>query len=273
MKKIYISYPHRTLHEGMLHELKYELDHLGFEFINKRTNRDWEMWESNSSTHLIDKSDVFLFVYTGKNSSQFIELGYAMALSKKILIVADQDVEIPSDLRHMIYLRLDLNTSEFIYAISKALRDFKIDERREAERISTLPELISASLNNERILDTISPNDFEMMVVEYFRSIGLQVETAANRDYGYDFILMGFENYNRTIVEVKKYNQNSKVSVNTIHQVFGTLNIYDADHAIIITTSDFTSSAKDFVHKMDNKLELWNFETLFEKVNATHNIR
>ena len=93
----------------------------------------------------------------------------------------------------------------------------------------------------------------------------------SNRDYGFDFVLRNYKNYHKTIVEVKKYSQSSKVSVNTIHQVFGTLNIYEADHALIITTSDFTSSAKDFVSKMNEKVELWNIENLIEQIRTTHN--
>jgi HJR/Mrr/RecB family endonuclease len=48
------------------------------------------------------------------------------------------------------------------------------------------------------------------------------------------------------------------------------MNIYEADHSIIITTSDFTSSAKDFATSFSNKIELWNYETIISKLKDAY---
>ena len=273
MKNIFISYSYRKMNEVMIHELTWELEHLGYNVLNKEKeeiNSNFQLQESMG--YLLEKSSIFLFIMSDYNPTQFIELGYAMALSKKVLVIADYDIDIPDELRHINFLRIDLKSSESIYHILNNIKKLKVEERDELIEIATINQLIQLSYDDTRFLDKISGLEFENLMFNYFQEIGMEPERPeSNRDYGFDFVLRNYKNYNKTIVEVKKYSQNSKVSVNTIHQVFGTLNIYEADHALIITTSDFTSSAKDFVSKMYEKVELWNIENLIEQIRTTHN--
>jgi restriction endonuclease len=273
MKRIYISSSFKHVDDFLSFQLKEELIFSGYEVINPSRNEIVHSSEIKESVEfLINKCDLFIAILKDNNPWQYFELGYAIASSKKVLIVADYDIEIPYPLKNYQFLRTGLDSSNSIFDIIRYLEKLRFGENKESEPINTLEEFNSLLEIDRQTIDKVSGPEFELLIAKFFESKGFNVKQAdSTSDYGFDLIINNYEGHNKTIVEVKKYNRNSKVSVNTIHQVFGTMNICEADHAIIITTSDFTSSAKDFAQSFPGKLELWNYETLNEKINTTHN--
>ncbi len=267
MKKIYISSSFKNADDFLTYTLKRDLIEMGYEVVNKESDESFFDESKATPEYLISQSDVFIAIIKDKSTFTFYELGYATALGKKVLIISESEFDLPLSLRKYNYIRLDSGIHNSIYDVINFLQKIKIEEKHERNNISNFKELIINFRQNSQIIDRISGSEFEEFIFNYFRSKGIDIDRPnTHTDYGYDFILRNWNGFEKTIVEVKKYNRNSKVSVNTIQQVVGAMNIYEADHGIIITTSDFTSSAKEFASSMTRKIELWDINYLTENL-------
>tara|TARA_R110001592_G_C12923714_1_gene728777 strand:- start:4 stop:837 length:834 start_codon:yes stop_codon:yes gene_type:complete len=273
MKKIYLSSSDKHIDDFFSFHLKEELQIIGFEVINPSRNEYIHSQEINQ-THdfLINKCDLFISILKSNYPWQMFELGYAIASGKKVLIVADTDTDLPYNLKNYQFIRTDLESSHSVYSIIRYLEKIQFEESHEERNIETLEEFTDLLRVDSTAIDKISGSEFELLIANFFKSKGYGVQLAETSSYyGFDLMIDNFEGHRKTIIEIKKYNRNSKVSINTIHQVFGTMSICEADYAIVITTSDFTSSAKNFATSISDKIELWNYETLIDKIRTTHN--
>jgi HJR/Mrr/RecB family endonuclease len=264
MKNIYISSSLKHIDDLITFTLKRDLIEMGYEVINKESNDSF--FDENKATpeYWISQADVFIAIIKDKTPFVFFELGYATALGKKVLIISESEFDMPSSLKKYNYIRFDSGgISNSIYSVINFLQNTRIEEKSIRENITTFKDLIINLRENPQIIDRISGAEFEEFIYTYFRNTGVDIDRpSTSSDYGYDFILSNWKGYPKTIVQAKKYNKNSKVSVNTIQQIIGAMNIYDADKAIIITTSEFTASAKEFASTMKRTIELWDINYL-----------
>lgn len=267
MKKIYISGSPTFGNDYFTFSFKRDASEMGYQVLNR--DQDTETMEKhNSNAYLISQADIFIAVISDKSPNVFYELGYATALGKKVLIVSDIDTELPSDIKQFTFIRVDNNlTNSAYYNVFNFLEKARIEEKQVEGNIKDLKSFLIAMKENPQIVDRITASELEDFFYNYFREIGVSVDKPKKSiDYGFDLTLYDWENHKKTIVEVKKHNKNSKVAVNTIQQVIGVVNIYEADHALIITTSEFTSSAKEYASTIDRKIELWDLDYLFKKI-------
>lgn len=269
MKKIYISSFSKSTDDYYSFNLKSDLSALGYEIVNKDTNPfSYNDERRVTPEFLISQSDVFIAIIKEKSPFVFYELGYAAALGKKVLIICDSEFDLPESLRNYNYARFDSTLSNTLYTVINFLQRTTIEENSLKENISTLKDFIQQTKLNPQIIDRVSGAELEELVYNYFVGIGANVERPKStaEHYGFDLMLYQWEGHKKTLIEVKKYNKNSKVSVNTIQQVVGAINIYNASHAVIITTSEFTASALEYAKIIDRRIELWDINTLSSKV-------
>lgn len=108
-----------------------------------------------------------------------------------------------------------------------------------------------------------SPIEFEQFIAELFTKMGYSTSTTpSSADYGADVIA---KKDNETIaIQVKRYKPDNKVGVKEVNQVLGSMYRYNADKAIVITTSDFTRAVRKLARTAP--LELWNRAKLYEMV-------
>lgn len=267
MKKIYISSPFRHVDDFFIFNLKKDLTDLGYEVLYPEKSEAFTEDLKVAPEYQITQSDIFIAVIKERNPYVFYELGYATALGKKVLIISDSDFDMPASLKNYNYIKFDHSSSHSIYNIINFIQNVTIENKKASIEISELKHFVSELKSNPQLVDRVSGPQFEDMVFNYFQNIGAKIQRPnQTTDYGYDFILQNHNGFNKTIVEVKKYSSNSKVSVNTIQQVVGAMNIYEADHAILITTSEFTSSAKDFATSLKRQIELWDINYLTDNL-------
>lgn len=267
MKKIYISSSFKHVDDFLTFTLKRDLMEMGYEVVNKESNESFFDESKATPEYWISQADVFIALIKDKSPFVFYELGYATALGKKVLIISESEFDLPTSLKKYNYVRFDSSMSNAIYNVINFLQKTNIEEKLVKDNISNFKELIANFRKNSQIIDRVSGSEFEDFIFNYFRNSGVNVDRPyTSIDYGYDFILNNWKGFAKTIVEVKKYNRNSKVSVNTIQQVVGAMNIYEADHAVIITTSEFTASAKEFASSMTKKIELWDINYLTQNL-------
>ncbi len=266
MNKIYISSSGKYIDDFLTFTLKRDLIQNGYTVL--KNEDDESLFDENKATpeYLISQSDFFIAVIKDKSPFVFYELGYATALGKKVLIISESESDLPSSLKKYNVIRFDLGTTNIIYNVINFLKKTNISKDINKDYFSNFKELITSVRGNSQIIDTISASELDEFIIKYFKSKGIIVDKPGISEYGCDFILKDWKGFPKTIVEVKKYNRNSKVSVSSIQQVIGAMNIYDADHAIIITTSEFTASAKEFASSMQKKIELWDIHFLTKEL-------
>jgi hypothetical protein len=116
--------------------------------------------------------------------------------------------------------------------------------------------------------ENLSPRDFEVLVAQILASFGWQVSlTPPERDGGVDVIGItkdpsGLET--TWAVECKRYGQDREAGVNLVRQLYATRVALGFDKAVLVTTTGFTSDARQFaerahgLHLVDHKgLKEW----------------
>lgn len=104
----------------------------------------------------------------------------------------------------------------------------------------------------------LTPRDFELLVAYLYRKKGYQVNiTPRTRDGGYDIVAekQSSRELQRFHVECKRYEES--VGVRIVRAVLGTLVVKKATKAVIVTSSNFTDTAKKEAYQ-SQRMELLN---------------
>jgi restriction system protein len=134
------------------------------------------------------------------------------------------------------------------------------------------PTIISANQAMVEVLKkrpedifNLSPRKYEELVAELLRDMGYDVElTPATRDGGKD-ILAYFKTDCATflcLVEAKRYRSDRKIGVELVRTLYGTLLDYQANSAMMVTSSSFSKDARDFQKKHEYQLSLRDYTDL-----------
>jgi restriction endonuclease Mrr len=59
------------------------------------------------------------------------------------------------------------------------------------------------------------------------------------------------------LVEIKKRNPNSRISISSVQQLLGAAHAYEDSAALLICTSGFTDSAREFAMRQSPRIRLW----------------
>lgn len=105
--------------------------------------------------------------------------------------------------------------------------------------------------DNPELLQELSPREFEELVAELIRNSGWDVSlTPQTRDGGYDIFATKKEVIGEitSIIEVKKYRKDRPVGIEVVRELYGVKNFLNVSQAILVTSSRFTASAKEFVN-------------------------
>ncbi len=72
----------------------------------------------------------------------------------------------------------------------------------------------------------------------------------------------------RSLVEAKRHSAHRPVGVELVRQLYGTLIDADANSAMMVTTSNFTSGAKIFQQRHKYKLALKDYANVVQWING-----
>jgi len=126
------------------------------------------------------------------------------------------------------------------------------------------------------LLRKLRPTDFENFVAELFAQHGLRDvhTTPVVADGGADVIAYRFQDGNQIkyIIQCKRYSIENRVSVGVVRELVGVKLDLGAAHALLVTTSDFTAPARNFVQR--NRSKVWgvrlvNYRTLEKLLSLT----
>lgn len=80
------------------------------------------------------------------------------------------------------------------------------------------------------------------------------------KDKGYDFYIPKLN----CVVDVKKYNRSSKVSLSVIRTFLGVMVENNVNKGIIISSTEFTRSALNFVENLEQQIVLLSLQDLLK---------
>ncbi len=158
------------------------------------------------------------------------------------------------------YLCQDLETPKVeLEPPEKEITGIIVKQRREIKNI----------LKN-KILN-LDPYAFEKLIGFYFERMGYKDVNVTNRtkDGGIDVsALVKFGvNEIKVVIQAKRYKK-TKVDPKTVRALRGALPEHEASHGIIITSSDFTSGAKEIAMKTQPFIQLISGEMIVEELIA-----
>lgn len=210
----------------------------------------------------IKKASLVIAVLNETSSSALLELGYALGTGKVVLLVADMRSNLPPDLSSIQAIDYSLPVDEIAVRLSTAIEKLERNDRlRRPELPKNLDEMLRLQIEYPEKFEQISAYDFERAVRNAFLERGYEIQDAdPSQDFGFDF--RSTKGGQTTLVEVKKYSSNGKVSIDVVQQLLGAIHAYDVSKALLICTSDFTDSARGFASRYANELELWTAEEL-----------
>lgn len=126
-------------------------------------------------------------------------------------------------------------------------------------------ELLKESVPNRFM--NLSPRKFENFILEFFRELGYKADlTPKTGDYGGD--ILAKKNRESIVVQVKRYKSSNVVGVHHINQVVGARQFYNANKAIIITTSYFSKNGRALAKRTN--VELWDWNILYDKIKKVY---
>jgi len=132
--------------------------------------------------------------------------------------------------------------------------------------ITDINEEVKKYLNKHpEKLYQLTPRKFEELIASIMRDLGFDVElTKATKDGGKDIIATIKNSVTSFLVyiECKKYSPENKIGVEIIRNVLGVHHIDKPSKSIIVTTSFFTPDAIEESRKVENQLDLRDFNDI-----------
>lgn len=163
----------------------------------------------------------------------------------------------------------------FVQEPSVAVNYFEFDYEYYDEEISA--EVNHACINIFKIIQdgaeiyNLSSRAFEEFVAELFSQQGFNVElTPETRDGGYDIIAtknIGGLPF-MLLIECKKYAKGNPVGVSLVRSLLGVQGDRKANKAVLVTTSRFTKSAKEFADRQQHLISLLDINDLMRMING-----
>lgn len=131
------------------------------------------------------------------------------------------------------------------------------------------PKIISASealvknlKKQPNDVRNLSPRNFEKLLAELLTDMGWEVElTKATRDGGRDILAYMNTELGQLLclVEAKRYREDRKIGVDLVRTLYGTLCDYQANSAMMVTTSSFSRDAQEFQQRHQYQLALRDY--------------
>jgi HJR/Mrr/RecB family endonuclease len=268
MKSVFIAHPFNKLNTigGESHLIEYLQSRLKDQGFNVVTSYD--VYETSFSEHAsvsdaINRSFIVIGVLTRDSSNVFYEIGYAIGSRKKVLLIAQPEIDLPKELLAIQRIRADYHSAEIWYEVQREVnKPLETSKFSEPQHELHPDEIIRSYDTNPEYFERIDARTFEDAVKSLFMSKGFEVtEPNPKEYYGFDFMITG-PGPGEILVEVKKLNPNRRTSIGDIQQLLGAVHAYNAASGILITTSVFTDSALDFASKMSPRIQLWDMDRL-----------
>ena len=157
------------------------------------------------------------------------------------------------------------------------LRDFNPSDPRISFKINDLRTPLDAVgtylKSHYSDIYNLNPRRFEQLIEDVFRNSGFRTRlTQQTRDGGADIILLGDDNENLAIVEVKRYSMQNAVGIELVDRLIGAAIRWDVRKAYLVTSSRFSTVATSLSTKplptVKLELELWDTHRILAELKC-----
>jgi hypothetical protein len=247
--------------------LRIKLAHLNYDV--------WSPWDYPPGEQLMHstieglKRASLIIAFLGERSANVLfEVGYAYGQSKQLILISDMTA-LPADLRTVATIPARLGPTEIEFEILKQIERLQASEwRHQIPQMYQLRDMMSASVDRPEMFELVSREIFEKAIAEEFRSRGFIIDFPDGAHHaGFDMRILDGKG-GSLLVEVKKLNPNSKVSITSVQQLLGAAHAYNDSAALLICTSEFTLSAREFAHRLFPRVVLWTLPDLARFVES-----
>lgn len=192
---------------------------------------------------------IFLYLRNLWQAENFLtRIEVIKGLAKNEPLMAEKEIQ---------YLKSPLKLLNETFAQAKTEINQVIEKYKEQRRLieeeleKKKRQEIANQIQSNNTLDSISPQEFELIVLEAFARLGYKAtHTSWSGDEGIDGILV--KGKNKIVIQCKK--QKSKVGQPALRDFLGAMKHANCSEGIFITTSSFSDPAKSFVKEKNIKL-------------------
>lgn len=223
---------------------------------------------SQTPTNISDAEILNLYALPSADAVQLLEMLSASGLPQEI---AEEAAQASKGLPLALSLIAELLKSGNLSRVRQILRGnlYDIGDAAGASRnfISSLgPRIVSATdylvaqlRKNPGAVYELSPRRFEELLADLLTDMGWEVElTRSTRDGGKDLLAYFETEVGRflCLVEAKRYRRDRVVGVDLVRNLYGTLCDFQANSAMLVTTSSFSRDAREFQSRHSYQLSL-----------------
>jgi hypothetical protein len=256
MKKIMFSYSYNDNDAKLfIDSFKKEMSILDLELISF-DNLPIAVSMDEYFTETINLCDFFVCFISQNNANVMLELGYALGIRKNIIIIGEHN-NIPFALQAMNFFPRSIKSYELLSYLGEYIS--RNDNLSRNDHIDIKSLSVNNLITNPEIINQLSVFDFENIIVKWFKQKGYEIE--CNNNVGYDLKILSFDG-NVTLVEIKKYSENSSVSISTVQQLVSSMCLENVNTGIIISSSQFTKAAISFASSVSSQILLWTLDDL-----------
>lgn len=198
----------------------------------------------SSMISLIRSCDVAVVSFSGRSDTVLFEAGIATGLGKPMIAVTRDASLVPSDLTNIPFIKLIDEPNQDAFMLHRQIREFDTGERFDETAFSSAEATLMACVQNRSLLESMSPQSFELTIEMFFAERGFEVDTQIGANSGeIDFLVRDPNENLNFLVETKKLTQHAKVSSETVERVASLTSILGATIGLVVASSGFTSSA------------------------------
>lgn len=264
MRSVFMSYPQSNIHTAHLVAdmlLCEGIDVWHADYLSP--GMDWQA----EILSAIRRCSVLIAFIDEMTPNVMLELGYALGASKQVLLVCGPEAKIPFDVASLPMIRLDRYDRRSLFTIVDKVRSTASEKELPVQEFHVAYDRLKYMLRDKSYLEQVAPQEFESSVYAFLQELGFDAkQMPMAHDGGYDILVRDQQSRMHALVEVKKYTQNSKVGVAVIRQLIGATLIKRATGAILVTSSDFSASARSLAERAPVPILLM---TLADLVSST----
>ncbi len=187
--------------------------------------------------------DVLVAVVTAGNPNVFYELGLAAGASVPTLITAPVGELLPADLASVPYVQLTGDNLRDAQTIVRRTNELRGISPAQSTDFDSAEAALQAATQDPTVLESFSPHQFERLVMNLFKERGYIVfDTNTVAQMGIDFSIRSSLSTKRILVQVKKLNRQSRVSVETVRRLLSAVSTFEVP-LILVATSGYTAAA------------------------------
>ncbi|MEZ0612000.1 restriction endonuclease [Fibrella sp. WM1] len=199
----------------------------------------------------------------------YLPSGYPESILDETIRVVGGQPSALSALAETINVHADTTTSSPLYDLSKhvLIPEKEIVDATRPIIVTVNQDLISLLKKQPSDIHRLTPREFEVVLADLLDDMGWEVKlTKQTRDGGADILAYLNTNIGRLLclVEAKHYREDRKVGVDLVRTLYGTLCDAQANSAMLVTSSSFTSDAKVFQRKHEYQLKLHDYANVVE---------